>query len=336
MRAIIWKGNNNFAVEEVERPKAKAEEVLVEVKAASICTTDFHYDNFKCTPPIIPGHEVSGVVVEVGKKVEPLRVGERVTLDPVQRCGKCYCCTHGIEHLCLNTRHLGNTEIPGGWAEYVTIDAVNAYRIPEGVDFATAALTEPAAVCLESFYRAGFQKGWNVLIMGDGTFGFIHAMLARILGAEKIIVAGHYDERLERIKEATGAITCNTHNEDLRELLREHINSAGVDIAIEATGAGPVVNIVLNALRPRGTLILFSYVWQAEITDLGLIHMKELNVLGACRSLGCFERCIELVANKQLDLASLIDIKAPLEEVSAAMEKLTTDKKNTFKAVLLP
>jgi 2-desacetyl-2-hydroxyethyl bacteriochlorophyllide A dehydrogenase len=336
MRAVVWNGNNSFAVEEVKRPPAKDEQVLVEVKAASICTTDFHYGNFNCIPPIIPGHEVSGIIVEVGKGIKPLRVGDRVTLDPVQRCGECYCCTSGIEHLCLNTRHLGNTEIPGGWAEFVAIDAANAYRIPEGMDFETAALTEPAAVCLESFYRAGFQKGWSVLIMGDGTFGFIHAMSAKILGAEKIIVAGHYDERLGRIKKATGAITCNTHNEDLTELLREHICAVGVDIAIEATGAGPVVNIALNALRPRGTLILFSYVWQPEVMDLGLAHMKELNVLGACRSLGCFERCIELVQNKQLDLASLIDIKVPLEEVTAAMEKLTTDKKNTFKAVLLP
>ena len=218
----------------------------------------------------------------------------------------------------------------------MAIDAANAYRIPEQVDFEAGALTEPAAVCLESFYRAGFQKGWTVLIMGDGTFGFIHAMLARILGAEKIIVAGHYDERLERINEITDAITCNTHNEDLTELLGEHIDTAGADMAIEATGAGPVVNIALNALRPRGTLILFSYVWSPEITDLGLVHMKEVNVLGACRSLGCFERCIELIQNKQLDLASLIDIKVPLEEVAAAMEKLTTDKKNTFKAVLVP
>jgi len=336
MRAIVWKGGSNFSIEEVERPAVQEDRVIVEVKAASICTTDFHYDNFKCTPPIIPGHEVSGVVVEVGKNVEPLRIGERVTLDPVQRCGECYCCTHGIEHLCLNTRHLGNTEIPGGWAEYVAIDAANAYRIPEGVNFETAALTEPAAVCLESFYRAGFQKGWKVLIMGDGTFGFIHAMVAKILGAEKIIVAGHYDQRLERIKQAAGAITCNTHNENLTELLVEHIDEAGVDIAIEATGAGPVVNIALNALRPRGTLILFSYVWRPEVMDLGLAHMKELNVLGACRSLGCFDRCIELVQNKQLDLNALIDIKVPLEQVKAAMEKLTTDKKNTFKAVLLP
>lgn len=336
MRAVVWKGNHVFEVGEVEKPVVQEGKVLVEVKATSICTTDFHYENFNCVPPIIPGHEVSGVIVEVGKKVEPLRVGERVTLDPVQRCGECYCCRSGIEHLCLNTRHLGNTEIAGAWAEYVAIDAVNAYRIPEGVDFETAALTEPAAVCLESFYRAGFQKGWDVLIMGDGTFGFIHAMIAKILGAEKIIVAGHYDERLGRIKKATDAITCNTHNEDLAVLLKEYIDTAGFDMAIEATGSGPVVNIALNALRPRGTLILFSYVWEPEVMDLGLAHMKELNVLGACRSLGCFERCIELVQSKQLDLGSLIDIKVPLEEIGAAMEKLTTEKSNTFKAVLLP
>jgi threonine dehydrogenase-like Zn-dependent dehydrogenase len=231
---------------------------------------------------------------------------------------------------------LGNTETPGGWAEFVEIDSANAHKIDQSIDFQVAALMEPAAVCLQSFIRADFQKGWNVLIMGDGTFGFIHAMLANILGASKVVVAGHYDQRLQRIAQATGAVTCNTHKEDLETVIKKCFQGPGFDVAIEATGAGPVPNIALNNLRPRGTLILFSYVWKPDITDLGLIHMQELNVLGACRSLECFEKCIDLIANKKLDLNQLIDITVPLEEVKAAMEKLQKDKKNTFKAVLIP
>ena len=122
MRAVLWKGKNTFAVGEVKRPVIGPKQILVSVKAASICTSDFHYADFNCVPPLVPGHEVAGVVVETGRKVKQIRKGQRVALDPVQRCGKCVCCTAGISHLCLNTRHLGYSAAPGGWAEFVAID----------------------------------------------------------------------------------------------------------------------------------------------------------------------------------------------------------------------
>lgn len=336
MKAVVWTGDNNFEVQDVPVPKYGADQVVVQVHAASICTTDFHYPEFKCVPPIVPGHEVAGTVVKLGKQVKNLKLGQRVTMDPVQRCGRCSCCTGGYEHLCLHARHLGDTDIPGGWGEFVAIDAQNAYPLPDSVEFKAAALSEPGAVCLESFLRGNFQKGQTVLILGDGTFGYIHAMIARILGAGKIIVAGHYKERLSRIEAKTGALTCNTHQEDLASFLTKQKISPGVDLAIEATGATAAPNLGLKALRPRGSLIIFSLVWEPEILDLGLVSMKELNVLGSCRSLGCFQKCIEWMGQGLLDLGDLVDIEVPLEKVDEAMNLLKTDKKNRFKAVLLP
>lgn len=336
MKAIVWTGKMNFELQDVPTPTFGPAQILVQVKAASICTTDFHYANFGCVPPIVPGHEVAGVVTAVGKDVRNLSVGTRVALDPVQRCGQCRSCLDGYEHLCLNVRHLGDTDIPGGWGEYVAVDAKNAHIIPDAVNMEQAALTEPAAVCLESFLRANFQKGQTVLIMGDGTFGFIHAMFAQRLGAEKIIVAGHYDERLDRIVQKTGAIACNTHRESVDDCLSRLNLSHKIDLAIEGAGATKSPNIAMRTLRPRGTLILFSYVWTPEILDLGLLHMKELNVLGSCRSLGCFDRCLSMMASKQLDLNEIIDICVPLHQVNEALKSLTEDKKNRFKAVLIP
>lgn len=336
MKAVVWTGQENFELQEVPVPKIKPNQVLIKVEAASICTTDFHYENFGCVPPIVPGHEVAGIVIETGSQVKTLQTGQRVTLDPVQRCGQCSCCLGGYEHLCLNARHLGDTDIPGGWGEYVAIDAHNAYPIPDSVPFEQAALTEPAAVCMESFLRADFAHEQSVLIMGDGTFGFVHTMFAQIYDAKTIIVAGHYDQRLKRIAEKTGAITCNTHHDSLKDCLDKADLGPGIDLAIEVTGATPVPNMALKTLRPRGTMVLFSYVWTPEILNLGLIHMKELNVLGACRSLGCFEKCVRMMHKGQLDLEALIDIVVPLKDVNKAMEKLKKDKKNCFKAVLIP
>lgn len=336
MKAVFWQGGKRFELGEHEKPVPGAGQVLIEVEASSICTTDFHYDDFGCTPPIVPGHEVAGTVIELGGKVNSVDIGQRVTVDPVQRCGECPMCTSGIPHMCAKTRHLGDTDIPGGWAEYMVIDAANVYEVPDSVSLTEAALTEPAAVCLESFKRADFISGQTVLVLGDGVFGCIHAMFAKILGAKEIIVAGHHDERLKRIIDKTGAIACNTHKQDLEKTLNDVVGSFGVDLAIEATGATETPNIGLKSLRPRGTLVIFSLVWHPEILDLALLNMKELNVIGACRSLDCFGMCIEMMAKKQLDVKSLVDIEGSLEEFDKAIKELHENRKNVFKAVLHP
>lgn len=336
MKAILWQGGKRFELGEVPVPRPGRDQVLLQVEAASICATDFHYDDFECEPPIIPGHEVAGSVVGLGTNVQNVQIGQKVTVDPVQRCGSCELCSSGISHMCVNTRHLGYSDAPGGWAEYVAVDVANVYPIPDNVSLLEAALTEPAAVCMESFNRAGFEPGQDVLVLGDGVFGFIHGMLAQIFGARRIVVAGHYNERLNRIAEKTGAATCNTHATRLEDVLGKTVGGLGVHLAIEATGSGAAPNIGLRALRPRGTLVLFSYIWHPEMLDLALVNMKELNVLGACRSLDCFGKCLRLMAEGKLDLGTLVDIKIPLEQYDKAMTELRENKANLFKAVLLP
>ncbi len=336
MKAVFWQGEKRFELGDAPTPVFGENQVLIKVEAASICTSDFHYADWDCKPPIIPGHEAAGTVIEIGKNVQSVKVGDRVAVDPVQRCGKCEVCLSGIGHLCPNTRHLGNSENPGAWAELLAVDAANCYRIPENVSMLEAALTEPTAVCMESFQRAKFQPGWDVLILGDGVFGFLHAMLAKIYGARKIIVSGHYDSRLNRIAKETNAITCNTHKQNLNEVLERYIGKLGVDLAIECTSAGAAPNIALNALKPRGTAVLFSYIWKPEVLDLALLNMKELNVLGSCRSLNCFDKCLKMFSEKKIDAASLVDIKEPLTNVNKAIIELQKNKQNVFKAVLLP
>lgn len=336
MKAVFWQGGKKFELGNAGQPQIRDNQVLIKVEAASICTSDFHYADWDCKPPIIPGHEAAGTIVQVGKKAENVQPGWKVAVDPVQRCGKCAMCVSGIGHLCMNTRHLGNSENPGAWAEYLAVDAANIYKVPDNVSMIEAALTEPAAVCMESFERAKFQAGWDVLILGDGIFGFIHAMLAKIFGAKNIIVCGHYDEKLQRINQKTEAITCNTHKENLKGIIDKVTNRIGVDLVIEATSSGAAPNIGIKSLKPRGTLVLFSYIWRPEIIDIATVNMNELNLLGSCRSLNCFEKCLQLMAEKKLDMAHLADIQVPLAEVNYAINELLTNKKNVFKAILLP
>lgn len=336
MRAIVWQGQDRFELQEVVTPKITATQVLVKVDTSSICGTDFHYEDFECVPPIVPGHEIAGTIAEAGKRVSGHKVGDRVTIDPVQRCGRCYCCTTGIEHLCLNARHLGNPDITGGWAEFVAIDAVNVHQIPENVTFEAAALAEPTVVCYESWQRAGLRQGDHVVVMGDGPFGFLHAWLAVVLGAETVVVAGHYDQRLERIAETTGALTCNTHHQELEELLDKVMPRHGCDIVVDAAGSCRAVNEGLSILRPRGSLVVFSYIWKPEPLEMGLIHMNELNVYGSCRSLHAYEPCLELMAAGKIKPEVLVDLRVALEECGQAMQTVKEKKAEIFKAVLKP
>ena len=336
MRAIVWQGGTDFAVQEVPRPVAAPGRLVVKVAAASVCGSDFHLADFGAIPPLIPGHEASGTVEEIGQGMVGFKLGDRVALNPVQTCGACWCCTHEVRHLCVNCRHLGDHDTPGAWAEYVAIDAANAHLLPEEVDFVSASLTEPLAVCYESFSRAGLKKGDSVLIIGDGPFGFLHAQVAVAFGAKTVVVAGHYDRRLSRISAQTGAIPCNTHREDLTAVLRRNAGDTGVDIVIEATGAGASPNLGIGALRPRGTIVIFSYIWKPQALEMGLIHMRELNVLGACRSLDAFGPSIELMKQGKVNTRILADVIVPFEANAKALDLLKTKKEEVFKAVLVP
>ena len=336
MKAVVWHGDERFSVEDVPQPVARYGQVIVQVEAAAVCGSDYHLADFGATPPLIPGHEAAGTVVSVADGATGVRVGQRVALDPVQRCGECWCCRHSVPHLCTNCRHLGDRQTPGAWAQFVAIDAANAHPLPDNVGFAAGSLTEPAAVCYESFQRAGLRKGDCVLIIGDGPFGFLHAQLARTLGAGKIVLAGHYDERLERIVRATGAVGCNTHRQALSSVLAQEMGAPGVDIAIEATGCAASAIAGIEALRPRGTIVLFSYVWQPQPLPMGRIHMREINLLGSCRSLAGYGPCLDLMGKGRINTAALLDIQAPLADCSDIISRLKSDKRHVFKAVFRP
>jgi len=334
MKAITWEGGERYVLGEAPRPRAARGQLVVRVEATGICGSDLHLADFADTPPVVPGHEAAGTIEELGEGVRDRSVGERVAINPVQWCGACYACTHGIKHLCSNVRHLGTRETPGTWAEYVTVDAANVHPVPQGVSTAAAALTEPVAVCYESLQRAAPLPGQSVLIVGDGPFGFLHAQIAVTMEADPVIVAGHYDKRLERIASMTGALTCNTHEEDVVTFIERAGGGAGIDVAIEATGATASPNLCLRALRPRGTMVVFSSIWAPEPMDMLLIQMRELSILGSVRSLDAFPTCLQLMDSGGVNVEALADVRLPLEEFESALTILRRQKAEVFKALL--
>lgn len=212
------------------------------------------------------GHEGAGIIVECGAEVGNLPPGTRVATHPVIPCLKCEECLRGYDHLCLNMSHLG-IDKDGCFAEYFVLRADRVRAIPDHLPFPLAALLEPVAVCLQAISRAGEVGGKKVLIVGDGPFGNIIARLANRAGAASVVVSGREPFRLAKIPGVD--ITYDPPADFF-------------DIAILAVSAADAVNSCLESLRPRGRLVIFSTINEPVALSLFKLHVKELEMVGAC------------------------------------------------------
>jgi threonine dehydrogenase-like Zn-dependent dehydrogenase len=346
MLAAMWMGGRRIEMQEVPTPVPGPNELLIRVRAASLCGSDLDVETFGGKPPLILGHEAAGEVAAVGSMdplpegapapPRPLRVGDRVALDPVQPCWRCQVCRSGIHHLCPNVRHLATRDVPGTFAEYVIVHHLNAHLLPDGIGFEEAALTEPGAVCLEGIRRGRLSAGEDAVVIGDGPFGFIFAQLARSAGASRLLVAGHYEQRLKTIAAATGATTVNTHKEDLIDRVRESTEGEGAHVVFQATAAHDAINLGLHCLRPRGRHVVFSYMHGQPGIDMATVLMKELEILGSVRSHDTCRVVHRMVQAGRLNLRAVISRVLPLDQLGEAMDLITSKKAEVFKIVLTP
>lgn len=336
MKAVIWTDLDKIEVGDAPKPVPGEKEVLVRVKAASLCKTDaimIEHGILDIEPPVIIGHEASGVVEELGAGVEGLAVGQLVALDPPVPCRRCRVCRSGLRHMCPNTRHIG-AHIPGSLAEYVTIDYRNAYPVPEGVSVLAASLAEPFAVCLEALAQAGGVEGKSISILGDGPFGLIMARLARSEGAAKVLMFGHHASRMERLK-GYDVLTHDSHTVDVGESIREHTGEYGAQIIVDATGSATLVGQAVHWLSPRGKLVLFAPAGTSVPVDLETVHFRELSLVGACRSLDMFPRALETIGADSERTEALITHQIPIERVEEGFALIEHAKDEVIKIAVV-
>lgn len=335
MKAAVWVDYGKVEIQDVPVPTVSPEGVLVRVQAASLCSTDLTMIKkgiLDIKPPVVIGHEVAGVIADLGAAVRGFIKGDRVALNPPVPCRKCKICGRGLEHLCRNTKHIG-AHVNGGFAEYVLIDYRNAYKIPDEVSFQEASLTEPIAVCLEGLAQSGGVKDRTVVIFGDGPFGLIFSYLAQIDGAAAVTLVGHHDKRLKRV--ASGGITTiNSLRDECFPRIMDATKGDGVDIVIDTTASAKVIRGALEMLGERGTLVLFSH-YEGEISlNAGLILMRELKIVGSERSLNLFPKALALMRGKKIDARGLITHHYKIDEFHKAMEAIENNKEESIKAII--
>ncbi|MBE3072373.1 MAG: alcohol dehydrogenase catalytic domain-containing protein [Acidobacteria bacterium] len=300
MQALQMRGLDNLVMARLPVPAPGPRDVLIRTLAATICTSDLHdlaRNPFAITWPRVLGHEAAGRIVAVGKDVRDLAPGIRVAVHPVVPCGECAECGRGFGHLCARMGHLG-IDREGAFAEFLAQRADRVRRLTDEVPATVGALLEPVAVCLQAIARAGEVRGRDVLVAGDGPFGNIIARLAVRSGARRVVVMGREPFRLRQIRGAETVLTAPL---------------GAVDVAILAVSSDEAASACFAALRPRGRLVVFSALPGALALDLMSLHLRELEIVGACNDEERLDDALECLSDPALALHEIVTHALPFE-----------------------
>ncbi len=331
------KGVGHMELRQAAVPQPKANEVLLEIQAAGICGTDIHirHDKFPYWPPVIMGHEFSGVIVEAGNEVTNFKVGDRVVGEPHTRaCGKCEMCRSGNIQLCSSKRSPG-WGIDGAFARYLVMPEHLLHRIPNSMTFQEAALVEPAAnVVQDVLERAQVFANDTVVIFGPGPIGLLALMAARAAGAGKTIMVGTSADQAIRlpVAEALGVDEIIlADQQDAVEAVSRITRGRGADLVVEASGAPRAIAASFGAVRRMGRISQIGLTGRDEISiPWDQAAWKVCNLyFNMSTGYSCWDRTIGLIASKKMDVARLISHAVPLEDwerMFDAIEKLQTLK----------
>jgi len=341
MRALVLSEYKRLEVRSVPEPAVGEGHVLVRVKACGICGSDVHgYDGSsgRRLPPLVMGHEASGVVERAGAAVTGLRAGDRVTFDSTVSCGRCERCRLGQTNLCDTRRVLGVScaeyKQDGAYAEYVAVPQHTVYGIPDSLSFEHAAMVEPVSVAVHAVGRAPMPVR-SAVVVGTGTIGLLVVQVLRAGGAERVIAVDVDEGKLARAR-ALGADVClNAKAVDVPAEVRR-ATGGGADVALECVGASEPIQTAVASVRRGGAVVLVGNIAPSIQLPLQAVVTNEITLLGTCASSGEYPRAIELLASGAVDVRSLISLVAPLEEGPMLFERLYSGDPGLMKVVLQP
>jgi L-iditol 2-dehydrogenase len=343
MKALLLSEYKKLELTDMPVPEIGSEELLVRVKACGICGSDVHgFDGStgRRIPPIVMGHEASGVVDRVGSAVRAYREGDRITFDSMISCGKCSFCRSGHINLCDNRQVLGVScgeyRRHGAFAEYVSIPQHIVYKMPDDLSFDHAAMIEPVSVAVHAVGITPIQLGDTALVVGTGMIGLLTIQAARLAGCARIIAVDLEDTKLE-VARANGADeTLNAAKTDVVKYVLDSTSGRGVDVAFEAVGATDPIKTAIACVRKGGTVTLIGNIRPTIELPLQPVVTREIRLQGSCASSGEYPACMALMARGAINVNPMLTAKAPLEEGPRWFERLYSHEPNLMKIVLEP
>lgn len=344
MKAVIKekKGVDNVNYRDVPVPDICDDEVLIKVKAAGICGTDIHifYDEYPYWPPVVLGHEFSGVIEKIGRDVKRFKVGDRVASEPQNgACGVCRYCRLGFLHLCSFKRSPG-WGIDGAMAEYIKLQDRLLHKLPDNVSFIEGALIEPASTVTHAVIERGkIKPSDSVVIIGPGPIGLIAAQVASICGAGMVIVSGIGKDKEYRLKVAEELkvdFTICADEENLEDFVRAKTDGYGADMVVECSGSEKGINQSIDILAKNGKLVAMGLSGKEKLSINwdNLIYNEKNIISSISSSYTSWVHTINMLRSGKLNLKKIISNIMTLSEYREAFE-MTMNKKG-LKIILIP
>jgi len=341
LAARIKEVGKPFFVEEVDVPAIGPDDVLVEVKAASICGTDVHYWKGEFKPgklPVILGHEGAGVVREVGENVTHLREGDHVVIHYIISCGNCKQCLQGYDNRCRYRRSVGH-DVDGTFAEYIKIPARSALKMADKVPFEWGAI---AGCAVSTAYHAvnvsGLKKGDVVIVFGVGGVG-LHAVLwAKFFGAGKVIAVDPVDSKLEAAKKYGADIVINPLREDVLEVVKRETDNWGADIAIECSGSSKAIEQAIKSIKGRnlfesGKVIVVGLQLKPFQIEYWGLREGWITVSGDHTRFE-LHQILKLIEEDRVDLSESITHRISLKEINEGIKLVESREEHVERIVI--
>ncbi len=339
MQVLLFADYNRLSVEAHPIPALTADDhVLVRVRAAGVCGSDLHgYTGAsgRRTPPLIMGHEASGVVAAVGAGVTRVSVGDRVAVQPLVVCYRCPMCLAGRHNLCENRQLIGMHR-PGAYAGYLVAPEVNLVRLPDALSDDHAALAEPLAVCIHAVGLAHITPHDSAIVVGAGAIGLITIALLRRAGVGMLIASDIHPARLEAARRLGATHTLQAGDADTAAAVRDLTGGRGVDLAFEAVGTDATVAAALASVRNQGQVVWIGNNKRHITLDMQAVVTRELRVQGTYGMTPTdFERAVAMLADGALPVEKLITLRSPLAD-SAGLFDMLLASPEVIKCLVIP
>lgn len=338
MRALVYQNPGEVVIEERPMPIPAEGEVQIQIKNVSICGSDIgayrHYsERFK--PPLVIGHEFSGIITDIGQRVKGFDIGQRVAVNPIMYCGKCYHCNRGEINLCGYRRSLGTaiggTQTDGAMREYMTMRTSNLVPIDDAVSYRDGALLEPMAVCLSSA-RCGLTAGEeNTVVMGAGPIGLLNVKFLKALGIKNVIVTDVLDARLQKAKDFGANHVFNPCHVSVTANIKELTNGIGADRVIIAAGVPGAIAEAFTMVRNGGNVVLVAMIHDIIEFDPMQIMSRGCNLLGSYMFTTEMADAMKMVSEGKMSVDGIVTSSFSLEDGKQALDLITSPGNSEIK-----
>lgn len=334
-------GQTDLRIEEQEVADIGSSDVLVTMKRGGICGSDLHYYQdggfgpIRVREPIILGHEIAGLVSQIGGSITGLEVGDKVAINPSLPCFECkYCDESNFQH-CTDMRFFGSARtlphVQGGFRGAIVVDQKQCHKINDDISFGEAACAEPLAVCLHARNQAGELRGKRILVTGSGPIGTLCAAVSALAGARDIVVTDLSDFTLSIARKMGAMRTINVLKS--KDGLENEVASGGpFDVVFECSAAEPAIHSAIDSVRPRGTIVQIGVAGGINI-PINAVVGKEIVFKGSHRFHPEFGQSVDLINKRAIDVNPMITQTYPIDDAVAAFE-IAGDRSKSMKVQL--